>query len=719
MKLLFVDDSKTVCAIYSALLEKAGYEVLVAYNMADALVLARAEAPQLGIIDFFMPEGNGDELTRALLEDPTTANIIVAIHSQFPDVVEKTLAAGAVELIGKDDPHNLFLMRVEALRRLAEGMAFRRDMVGSMRSGLHEQEEQSIRVLLVDDSPTILAVYGHLLSEQGYEVETAASIATAEQAARKFLPHLAIIDYMLPDGHGDELVGRLLANHETEDVLMVMFSQRKDVKGAALDAGAIDLIYKEDSHDIFLRRIASLKRYINAQQMQQRIMQKVQQQENKIQLQVHDLERVKHEKRFVDRLLSAIPIGLLVVGRGRILTANHMVEGLFGMMPLVDSQMSQLLEQRDITPPTEVEGDFHDGEWPTFECKLPNGLLLRIHRFLIKKTEEELLSTVESRHDEVMLWMFEDITQLRRAEEQEQFSAFQSGLVEMSSTILHNIGNALTAVTGAIWRMEEGITELNKVGEAMRAVSELVEKVVEEPQETALEGGAIDPRLERVNKILQVAVNKVLPHALERLAEEGMRPIQLSIQHITEIIQVQQGAARPESMNVACDLNKVVEDVLVMQATGLKRAEIEVEQAIPSEVGEPELPRNQLLQAVNNLIKNSFESIMQQKEADSALRGRLSVRALRVDEGGETVVHFVVADNGVGMSEALLTEVLTFGFTTKSKGSGFGLHATVNFIESIGGRVRIESPGEGLGATVTLVLPLEARPTDQRRERNE
>ena len=134
MKLLFVDDSKTVCAIYSALLEKAGYEVLVAYNMADALVLARAEAPQLGIIDFFMPEGNGDELTRALLEDPTTANIIVAIHSQFPDVVEKTLAAGAVELIGKDDPHNLFLMRVEALRRLAEGMAFRRDMVGSMRS---------------------------------------------------------------------------------------------------------------------------------------------------------------------------------------------------------------------------------------------------------------------------------------------------------------------------------------------------------------------------------------------------------------------------------------------------------------------------------------------------------------------------------------------------------------------------------------------------------
>jgi|GEM_PF-4280698 twitching motility two-component system response regulator PilH len=55
MKILLVDDSKTVCAIYEGLLKASGYSVLVATSMAEALELAEEHRPPLAIVDYYMP----------------------------------------------------------------------------------------------------------------------------------------------------------------------------------------------------------------------------------------------------------------------------------------------------------------------------------------------------------------------------------------------------------------------------------------------------------------------------------------------------------------------------------------------------------------------------------------------------------------------------------------------------------------------------------------
>ncbi len=115
--ILFVDDSPTVCAKYGDLLRNNGYTVLIAYAMPEALEVARHHKPQLAVVDYFMPGGNGDELCRALLDDDRTRDITVVMHSQRKDVIEHALDAGAIDLIWKDDPINIFLMRIASIMR--------------------------------------------------------------------------------------------------------------------------------------------------------------------------------------------------------------------------------------------------------------------------------------------------------------------------------------------------------------------------------------------------------------------------------------------------------------------------------------------------------------------------------------------------------------------------------------------------------------------------
>jgi CheY-like chemotaxis protein len=119
--ILFVDDSPTVRAKYRNLLRTNGYEVLVASSMDEALAIARREQPELAVIDFFMPGGNGDELCRALTADTRTRDMTLVMHSQRKEVIEDALHAGAIDLIWKDDPINIRCAPRRAKRRRVVG----------------------------------------------------------------------------------------------------------------------------------------------------------------------------------------------------------------------------------------------------------------------------------------------------------------------------------------------------------------------------------------------------------------------------------------------------------------------------------------------------------------------------------------------------------------------------------------------------------------------
>jgi sensor histidine kinase regulating citrate/malate metabolism len=65
-----------------------------------------------------------------------------------------------------------------------------------------------------------------------------------------------------------------------------------------------------------------------------------------------------------------------------------------------------------------------------------------------------------------------------------------------------------------------------------------------------------------------------------------------------------------------------------------------------------------------------------------------------------------VSDNGIGFAPELQTNFFNFGYSTKARGSGFGLHATALFVHEMDGDIRLQSDGPNLGATLVMDLPL-------------
>ncbi len=78
-RILIVDDSPTEVRKISSILEKHKHEIITADNGADGVAMARAEKPDLVLMDVVMPGLNGFQATRQLTRGDDTANIPVII----------------------------------------------------------------------------------------------------------------------------------------------------------------------------------------------------------------------------------------------------------------------------------------------------------------------------------------------------------------------------------------------------------------------------------------------------------------------------------------------------------------------------------------------------------------------------------------------------------------------------------------------------------------
>jgi diguanylate cyclase (GGDEF)-like protein/PAS domain S-box-containing protein len=119
IRMLFVDDSATIRAGYSKLLQKQGYQVDTASSVDEGLEKVRQGRYDIAIVDYFMPEKNGTALISALRNDPDTQHILAAtITGTYSDnVISESLACGAVECLFKSEAKDLVLARIASLAR--------------------------------------------------------------------------------------------------------------------------------------------------------------------------------------------------------------------------------------------------------------------------------------------------------------------------------------------------------------------------------------------------------------------------------------------------------------------------------------------------------------------------------------------------------------------------------------------------------------------------
>lgn len=123
-------------------------------------------------------------------------------------------------------------------------------------------ENTAYKILLVDDEPDILEFISYNLRKENYEVHTASNGHDAITIARKELPHLIILDIMMPGMDGIETCMEMRQFPELQTCLITFLTARNEdfTQIAGLEAGADDYISKPVKPKVLMSKIKSLLR---------------------------------------------------------------------------------------------------------------------------------------------------------------------------------------------------------------------------------------------------------------------------------------------------------------------------------------------------------------------------------------------------------------------------------------------------------------------------
>lgn len=115
------------------------------------------------------------------------------------------------------------------------------------------------RLLVVDDEESILKVVDYALTQEGYEVHTAADAAAAESALVRFPPALVILDVMLPDRSGLDVARDLRARSAVPIIMLSARAEEVD-RILGLEFGADDYMTKPFSPRELVSRVKAILR---------------------------------------------------------------------------------------------------------------------------------------------------------------------------------------------------------------------------------------------------------------------------------------------------------------------------------------------------------------------------------------------------------------------------------------------------------------------------
>jgi len=276
-----------------------------------------------------------------------------------------------------------------------------------------------------------------------------------------------------------------------------------------------------------------------------------------------------------------------------------------------------------------------------------------------------------------------------RAHEQLLVVARQAGMAEVATGILHNVGNVLNSVNVSSTVVMDRLRS-SRIEGFEKGVSLLRHNEAELANFLSTEKGRnLLPYLE------QLASHLATNHSATLKELEDLKK---NIQHIKDIVAVQQDYARFSGLIEKLQVVDMVEDAIRMTASSREPHRIRLERVFDPRTPMVEADRHKVLQILVNLLNNS-----QQACDESARPDKRIVIDIRPED---QKVKICVSDNGVGIAPENMDRVFSHGFTTRKHGHGFGLHNAALAAKEMGGSMRMASRGVGQGASFTLELPV-------------
>jgi PAS domain S-box-containing protein len=291
--------------------------------------------------------------------------------------------------------------------------------------------------------------------------------------------------------------------------------------------------------------------------------------------------------------------------------------------------------------------------------------------------------------------VFTDITQRKQAEfELEQMhkqllgTSRQAGMAEVATSVLHNVGNVLNSVNISSTLVSERVRK-SKVANLSKVVAML--------NEHATDLGDFltnDPKGKQLPGYLGQLSEHLMGEQISVLEE--LKLLHKNIEHIKDIVVMQQSYAKISGVVETVQISGLVEDALRMNLGALQRHGVEVLRQY-EDVPLMDVEKHKILQILVNLVRNAKYACDESLRIDKLM-------TLRVTRNNGKV-QISIIDNGIGIPSENLTRIFNHGFTTRKEGHGFGLHSAALAATELGGSLSVHSDGPGEGACFTLELP--------------
>ncbi len=308
-----------------------------------------------------------------------------------------------------------------------------------------------------------------------------------------------------------------------------------------------------------------------------------------------------------------------------------------------------------------------------------------------------LTFSINKLNDHIYQYAFKEVSDIIEAEHQlkemTEAVALQMGKLEMSSGILHDIGNAATAfgtevanLTGSLnWRE---LNDLDKLIKLFENKSESLDQVL-----GAGKGNAL--------KNFLIALKDSLDKKHERYSHISSK-LYDTTSHIQDILNIQRQYAKGITKidRAPVQFQKIITDALAIQGRNLEKRGIKIIKQIPIDAPKISGDETRLIQVLINILKNSGEAF---DKVEDKRNKQLDIVLNILPEKNRVVL--MIKDNAIGFEKGTGSRFFEKGMTSKDKGSGFGLFNCKQIIDSHQGKIHMESTGIGKGAITTIEIP--------------
>ncbi|MDD5727890.1 MAG: ATP-binding protein [Victivallales bacterium] len=341
----------------------------------------------------------------------------------------------------------------------------------------------------------------------------------------------------------------------------------------------------------------------------------------------------------------------------------------------------------------------------------------KIYGCIIVTSKKEFDVHNLSRNDGVYLIRLAEIASLclevikafkKRQEYEKQLQlAREEGMTQVSSGIIHNIGNAVTIAKLAA----NGLIEKFNIKTEDRPEKLIMDTII--PRlEKELAAGNLDSFLkdDPAGREYFAAMKELLGH-IDKNFEAGaimLKSMSDKLFHISEIIELQQrfmGELGTENMT---HLHKVINASVKIFEESFNKHGYEIETDLDDKIPEILVDASTLTQVFINFIKNAIEAMGAESDEKKKYKLAVSLKKERRDDKDFAVV--TIRDNGPGITDEVKEKMFTFGFSTKtdknSSSRGIGLHFCKDLIRKYNGTIEVETEvGKGSGFIISLPLP--------------